>query len=357
MQNLEKIYLIILHKIWISHKKLFFLFKKNNNYKYFYENISLIKLINYWFKEKTAQNIINNIKNINIKYIIKQINEEKIQIITHYQEIFPEELKNIYNKPYLIYLKWEINKNKRIAVIWTRKMTDYWQEVIKNFIIKMVNYFTIVSGWAIWCDYEAHKQCIKNNWKTLLIAWTWIDIIYPYTNKKLYQEILENKWAIISIFPLWEKANKYNFPIRNEIIAWLSSSILIIEAQEKSGSLISAQIALDLWKNIYCIPWNIFNSFSAWTNKLIKNWEAKAITKIEDILEDYDIKANINKKYQIEFKDINEENIYKNILNEKLSINEIAQKSNINILETSIYLSEMEIKGIIIKNNWIYIPN
>lgn len=353
MEN-EKIYLCLLHKIWINHNKLQEIFKTNKNYKDFFDKITKQTLKNNNFNENQIINILKNIKNIKIEKINEILIKNEIKIITNYENDYPSELYNIFNPPYFIYLKGQIYKDNKIAIVWTREITEYWVKVTKNITKDLVNNFTIVSWWASWCDSIAHISAFENNWKTIAIIWTWIDICYPKTNKLLYENIIKNNWAIISIFPLWEQANRYNFPIRNEIIAWLSKWVIVIEAKEKSWSLITAKLSLDLWKNIYAIPWNIYSNYSAWTNKIIKNSEAKLVMNINDILEDYDFK-NIIKNKEISYKDETEKQIHKLIQKQSLNINEISKIINLDILKTSIYLSEMEIKWLICKQDWKYI--
>jgi DNA processing protein len=171
----------------------------------------------------------------------------------------------------------------------------------------------------------------------------------------MYDEIVRNNWAVISIFAIWIPWNAYNFPIRNEIVAWLSSAVVIIEAKQKSGSLITAKLALDLWKDLFAVPWEIFKSNSIWCNNLIKNWEAKLITSSIDILEEYNfstIKRDWVTKEKPKFSDELEEKIYNSLLLEWFTADELVKKFNLDISTISFKLSMLEINWIIKKTLW-----
>lgn len=350
--NEEKYYLALLHKIWISHKKLHIIFNYNCNYKSFYDNLSWNSLLKYWFTENQINFILNNKNNIKLDKVINILKQRKVSIVTVKDNDFPDSLKQIPNIPFLIYLRWVINYSPKIAVVWTRSITSYWKDAIENIVWEVSNFFTIVSWWASWCDTKAHEIAVNHNNKTISIIWTWIDIDYPVYNKKLYDKIVEKWWWVISIFPIWEPWNPYNFPIRNEIVAWLSVWVIIIEAKEKSWSLITANLALDLWKDLYAIPWNFNRITSEWCNMLIKKWMAKLITNSNDILEEYNIKTKINSKKTIIFNDKLEEKIYNLLITENINIDQISNILWEDITHICLKLSILEINWLIKKINW-----
>lgn len=353
----DKIYLVYLHSIGFTHNQLNNIFKIKNNYREIYEEKNFSKYSIYGLNIKQINILKKNKNKINKDLINKKLINNNIQIITKNDNIFPKELNNIFNSPYFIYLKWKIPDWRKIWVIWSREITKYWIQTIENIVPELSKHFTIISWGAIWCDTYAHRYSKSNN--TIVIIWTWIDLNYPKENKKLFENISNNWWWIISIFPISEEANRYNFPIRNELIAWLSEWIVVIEAKEKSWSLITVKIWLDLWKDIFAIPWSIYNLGSNWTNKLIQKSEAKLIQNTQDILEEYDLSKNIVKESKnhlnISKENSEQQKIYLIIKNESININEISIKSSINILKISVILSELEIKWYITKNiNWKY---
>ena len=193
---------------------------------------------------------------------------------------------------------------------------------------------------------------LNSNNKTISVIWTWIDVDYPIWNKELYNKIVKSWWTIVSIFPLWEFWNPYNFPVRNEIVAGLSVWTLIIEAQVKSWTLITANLALDLWKELFAVPWDIFKTWSVWCNNLIKKWMAKSISNSWDLLDEFNISNKcINKKASLVFNDKIEESIYELVMIDNLNIDEIWIKLNIDISLLTLKISLMEINKLIKK--WI----
>jgi len=343
-----------LHYIGFTHKKLHKIFEEKQNYKQVFENIDYDFLKENWFLDKQIKIILENYKKVKLDFLQKKLDSRKARIITIFDEEYPKNLRNIFNPPFLFYLRWEIDNSPKLAIIWSRNISSYWKKVIENFSKELVKYFTIVSGWAAWCDTWWHKEALKNNWKTIAVIWTWIDIDYPVSNEKLFDEISQS-WWVISIFPIWEVWNPYNFPVRNEIVAGLSDWILVVEAREKSGSLITAKQGLDLWKDLFAVPWEIFKWGSIWTNALIKSGWAKLVLRVEDILEEYNI---WNKKWKnpidekINFSDKLEEKIYNTLILESLSINELSKKLGENITTISFKLSMMEISWYINKVAW-----
>ena len=351
---MEKIYLASLHYIGFTHKKLHKIFEINQNYKEVFENINQDYLKKNWFSDKQAEIILERYKNTNLDFLVKKLEKRKARIITIFEEDYPESLKNIVNLPFLFYIRWKIDNSPKLAIIWARKISSYWDKVIEQLIPDLVKYFCIISGWAAGCDTKAHTEALKNNWKTIAIIWTWIDQDYPVWNEKLFWEIAEKGWATISIFPIWEVWNPYNFPVRNEVVAGLSEWILIIEAREKSGSLITAKLWLDLGKDLFAVPGDIFKWGSIWTNNLIKKWEAKLTLNSFDILEEYNISNKPNKKtkQKIKFADILEENIYNTLILENLTIDELSKNLKQNTSTISFKLSMMEISWLISKVTW-----
>jgi len=357
MKNIE--YLLLLHNIWFSQKNLSYIFKNHVRYKDIYEKISYNLLETYWMRKKQIESILEQKKKINLDFIKINIKKRNTSIITVKDIQYPEILMHISNPPYVLYIRWKIDSSASIAVVWSRDISLYWKKVIENIIPKISKYFTIISWWAAWCDTKAHKETLLSKWKTICVIGTWINIDYPTQNKTLYDNIVKNWWGIVSIFPFNEQGNPYNFPIRNEIVAWLSVWVLIIEAREKSWSLITAKLALDLWKDLFSIPWDIFKQTSTWCNNLILKWEAKLIKNYKDILLEYNIsfssQLKIISKNKIIFSDNYEENIYNALTLDSYSLDELYINLWYNIQLLNFKISMMEINMLIKKiPGWKY---
>lgn len=358
----EKYYLALLHSLGITQKKMRVIFGENllegeRSYKEFYEKVDYKTLYSFWVKKNEIENILKRKKTVKLEFIQKKLEAREVKIITIRDEEYPEELKNISNSPYIMYVRGKLLEGPKIAVVGARKISSYGKKVIEHIVPEVARYFPIVSGWAFGCDTWAHNEALKSWNTTISVVGTSICEDYPTGNKKMYDEIVEKGWAVLSIFPVWVPGNAYNFPIRNEIVAGLSVWILVVEAKHRSGSLITAKLALDLWKDLFAIPWEIFKSNSAGCNDLIRNGEAKPVSESAHILEEYNCKnlvENSEKKSseKIKFESEIEQNIYNALLLEALSSDDLAQKLDIDISTLSFTLSMLEIKGLIRKTMW-----
>ncbi|MCP4523930.1 MAG: DNA-protecting protein DprA [Candidatus Gracilibacteria bacterium] len=353
----EKKYLALLHTIGFSHRKLHEIFSEKQNYKDFYESISVDILIQYKYTEKQISIILERKKQFTIQYIEKKIQERNVEIITVFDEQYPQGLLHISQVPFVLYLRGRLDSSQKFSVVGARRISSYGIKIIEKLIPDLSKYFTIVSGGAAGCDTIAHKVCLQSGGKTISVIGTGIDQDYPTGNIKLYAEIVKNGGAVISMFPISEVGNPYNFPIRNEIVAGLSHGTLVVEAQEKSGTLITAQQCLDLGKDLFAIPGDIFLGNSIGCNKLIQSNAAKLVLTSVDILEEYnisisssnrDIYANKNKTQNIS--DDIEKSIYNLLLLEKMNINEISKKIGLDIRTLGFKLSMLEIAGLVKKS-------
>lgn len=353
----NNIYLVWLHYLWFSHKKIHSIFAKKNNYKEFFDNINYSLLISNWFSKNKINDILEKKAGLNLLKIKEILENENVEIITINDFSYPENLKNISNPPYLLYVKGKLDNKPKLSIVWSRKITSYWIKVIERLLPDLTKYFTIVSWGAIWTDTEIHEATLENKWKTIVVVWTWIDIDYPSSNIKLYKDIVKSGWCIISIFPLGEYWQPHNFPIRNEIVSWISSWVLIIEAAEKSWTLITANLALDQWKDLFVIPWDVFRWNSIWCNNLIKKWNAKLVASSQDILEEYNFSKESLSKNNLKpkFIDKTEENIYNLLFTEPLNVNEISKLLSLDLKIVSFKLSMLEVSWFIKKTiAWKY---
>lgn len=353
----EKLFLAALHFIGISHKKLFVIFEHHQNYKIFFEKISRGILKQYFFSDQQIDTILERKKICKMDFLVSCLEKRKVKIITFFDKEYPKYLKEIPNRPFLFYLRWHIDNSPKISVVWSRKITSYWKNVIEKIIPELSKYFVIVSGWAAGCDTEAHQICLQSEWKTICVIGTGIDWDYPVWNKVLYDTIVESGWWIVSIFPIGEVWNPYNFPVRNEIVAWLGLGTLVIEAQKKSGTLITAGLALDLWRDLFSIPWDINKLSSEGTNHLIWDGSAKLVMSAADILEEYNITVSEKQKgtSKISFSSNIEKIFYELLILESLTIDEFIHKTQLELWIISSQLSLMEINWLIKKGlGWKY---
>lgn len=214
------------------------------------------------------------------------LNKSKIKIIKIEDKDYPEKLKNIYNPPKELYVlgNEKILNETAIAIVGSRDCTKYGAQNAYKFAYEISKRnIGVISGFARGIDAYAHKGALLEKGKTIAVLGCGLDIIYPSENFELYKKIVQVGGAIITEYPLGTKPEKYHFPERNRIISGLAEKILVIEAKERSGALITVNYALEQGKDVYAIPGNITSLNSVGPNELIKEG-AFIVTNIQDIV-------------------------------------------------------------------------
>ena len=221
--------------------------------------------------------------------VIKRMNDIGGYILTFDDEEYPPLLKKIYSPPYVLYLKGEhLNWDKllTITIVGTRIHSDYGKYVTETITKQLVKYdVTIVSGMAKGIDAIAGTTAINCSGKTIAVLGSGIDIIYPYENRKLCEQIINNG-VIISEYPPGTRPYKYNFPRRNRIMAGLSYGVIVAQAPEKSGALITASHAIENNRELFAIPGRFDDPQQAGCHRLIKTG-AKIVLNAGDVLEEF----------------------------------------------------------------------
>ena len=245
--------------------------------------------------EETVTNIIETKNEKILNYHIKYMKENNIDIIHICEKSYPQILKQIYDAPVSLYIRGnkEILNGKNVGIVGCRDCTDYGKKAAKYFAYNLSKEksINIISGlakgvdsYAHWGSVGANIECesTKNCGKTIAVLGNGLDMIYPKENIELANEIIRSGGAIISEYPCGTKPDKMNFPARNRIISGLSKGIIVIEAKEKSGTLITVDFALEQGRDVFVVPGNINSINSVGTNDLIKQG-AKMVTSYEDI--------------------------------------------------------------------------
>lgn len=236
--------------------------------------------------EKCVNNILDNHIRYCINKHIEYMVRNQINLITIYEKEYPQILKQIYDYPVCLYLKGnkQILNNESVAIIGCREASQYGIKAAKYFAYNLArNNINIVSGLAKGIDSFAHIGSICGNGKTIAIISNGLDTVYPKENLELLQQIIKNNGAIISEYPLGTKPEKMNFVARNRIISGLCSKIIVIEAKEKSGTLLTVDFALEQGRDVFVVPGNINSINSVGTNNLLKSG-AKVATTFLDVL-------------------------------------------------------------------------
>ena len=272
-------------KIYILENTIKNLICSNRNFKNRLINMSL--LINSGISKKEYNNygMIYILLEIS-KKIVYHAKVNNICIITFFDKRFPKNLKNIYDPPYIIYAKGKIGmlNMKQIGIIGARKATVNTLLVTKEIVKKLKDKkYSIISGLAKGVDGISHKEALKNGICTIGVLGMGISnkVFYPKENLELFEN-MQKYGLVISEYPYYITCTKYTFPARNRIIAGICDSLIIVQASKKSGTLITAEFAYELGKDIYTTTGDIFD------NNFLGNYDlladgAKYIAKISDI--------------------------------------------------------------------------
>lgn len=267
---------------------------------------------------------------------------------------YPELLKEISDPPDGLYWRGPILKNRMLAVVGSRKVTSYGLAVIEKLISGLVGTdIIIVSGLAFGVDAEAHRSALKFGLKTIAVLPSGVDNPHPRTNAGLAQQILNHDGALISEYKPGTIPHKNHFPMRNRIIAGMTSATILIEAGDRSGSLITARLALESGRDVLAVPGSIFSPVSVGTNMLIANG-ARLITSADDIKQEIGIKEQIKSENKAPLNEI-EKIIFDEITNGKFKIDDLVVKLSTPAHELMRGLTGLEIKGFIKKVDSEYV--
>ncbi len=301
--------------------------------------------------------LLSKLKNNFEEKLLKKLNDNNTFLVTIYDDNYPEKLKHIEGAPYILYYKGSLNNidNLSIAVVGSRKATAYgkWaaEKLTKELSGLGVN---IISGLAVGIDSIAHKAALQSDSKTIGVIGCGIDIVYPKSNERLYREIIEKRGAIISEYFFGMKPLPYNFHDRNRIISGLSDGVLVIEAQEKSGTLITAGHAANQGREIFAVPGNIDSLYSKGTNSLIRDG-AKITTSINDIVEEIlELKEIVKLKQNlVDYSTLSDDEIkiISTLKSGSKTIYELNELTNMDIGTILSLLTFLEMKGAVLQIN------
>lgn len=237
------------------------------------------------------QSVIDGLRNFSAwdeaeKEIIRA-EKAAVKIVPFTDSSYPARLRMIPDPPPLLYLKGEIRREdeKAVAVVGSRSTSDYGRRVARDLCRGLASLgFTVVSGMARGIDGAAHETSLIAGGRTIAVLGSGVDRVYPAEHDKLYRRISENG-AVISEFPMGTRPLAFNFPARNRLISGLSLGVVVVEATEKSGSLITAALALEQGREVFAVPGEVGASRSRGAHRLIRQG-AKLVETVDDIMEE-----------------------------------------------------------------------
>lgn len=350
---MERSFLIYLNAIHIHYNHMAAVIQKYQTMDNLLKNKAVDDNVNI---PQSSQEKIDHARwSFDFEQYLNEVKRSGAGIITCVDEEFPLNLKFIPDPPYVLYYKGNLDPifNHSIAIVGARKCTYYGRWATEKIAGELAEMgVPIVSGLALGIDKFAHMAAIQHKSPTCAVLGTGIDIEYPASNRDIYAQFKErSENLILSEFPLKTSANKYTFPWRNRLISGLSLGTVVIEAQERSGTLITANYAGVQGKEVFALPGNINSFYSTGTNRLIQDG-AKLILGVEDILVEipklqYFLEQLAEKNTQLNLFDETEQTIYRCLTEGPKSLDRIVSETSLSVAMVQMSLTKLEMKGYI----------
>jgi DNA processing protein len=305
-------------------------------------------------RREVARGVVRRDFSLDPSGVLKTLNSMGARIVTYAEPSYPALLKEIHDPPMVLYLKGQDIPpgTTFIAVVGSRSPTHYGLKAAEKIAQGLARRgLGVVSGMARGIDSAAHWGCLEGKGFTVAVMGTGLDVIYPGSNKKLFERIAE-KGAVITEFPLGAPPEPKHFPIRNRIISGLSRGVVVVEATRRSGSLITATQAIEQGREVFAVPGSIDSFKSAGCHHLIKQG-AKLIENADDVLDELGLnypfapKTDTFKQYPLPLMEESENRVYEIVGDYPLHIDDIAREANLESGAVSSILMKMELKGLV----------
>ena len=281
---------------------------------------------------------------------MEKLEHYRVKAYTWKDEEYPPLLKEIYDLPPVLYVRGALAPEDAvsIAIVGTRRPTYYGRETAEQIAADLArNRITIVSGLARGIDATAHRAALEAGGRSIAVFGCGLDIVYPGDHAKLARQVMECG-ALVSEFPLGTRPRADNFPRRNRIMSGLSLGVLVVEARETSGALITAQWALEQNRDVFAVPGSVLSPSSRGTNRLIQEG-AKLVSDSYDILEELNLTfaAQQGTLPEVIPTTENESLIMEHLSSEPVHIDEVGRQCGLPIATVSSTLAVMELKGMV----------
>ncbi|MDO8490217.1 MAG: DNA-processing protein DprA [bacterium] len=318
-------------------------------------NASPAALLQAGFSEKFIAEYCSERTSISPKQAFQRMCNEGVRAVLQTEPDYPQTLNDLYDSPYVLFYRGVLptSNERMLAVIGTRRCSSYGAHTTALFVKECVqNECVIVSGLALGIDALAHRATLDAHGRTIAVLGGGVDrnTIGPRQNTLLAEEIIQAGGCVLSEYPVGMAGLHWHFPMRNRIVAALSAGVLVVEAPLKSGALITADIALNINREVFAIPGNITSALSQGANFLIQNGAHIALAP-RDVIETLGFHAGDKKKLEAEsskeiLTDL-EQNIVSILGVRSLHVEEISHQCNLDMATTNSTLVLMEIKGFV----------
>ena len=240
--------------------------------------------------EQVARNITDWRGTVNLDAELERIEKAGVRVVTREDADYPKNLREIYDPPLVLYVQGTLHERDALAIgiVGSRRTSLYGQDMARKLSYQLARLgVTVVSGLARGIDTAAHKGALQAKGRTVAAIGCGIDVMYPPENKKLAEEIVAKDGAVVSEFPFGVKPDRQNFPMRNRIISGWSLGVVVVEANLKSGALITASFAAEQGRQVFAVPGRADSALAKGSNKLIKDG-AKLTEDAEDVLSEFE---------------------------------------------------------------------
>jgi len=347
-------YLAFSHCLGIGRVKLALLLSQFSSVKAAYEADG--KQLTALIGQKTAQNFIAFRCKFDPVKKLDELRHNQIDVLIPKDAAYPPLLKPISDPPICLYVRgdlehFQLSQSIGVAVVGTRRPSTYGSQIARQFAADLAQLgLTVVSGMAIGIDALAHWGALTARGKTIAVLGCGVDIVYPPSNRRLYDDIVRTGNLVISEFPPGHTVQKGLFVARNRIIAGLSRGVLVIEGLKDSGSLITARYAAEQGREVFAPPIPLTSSLSEAPNILLKQG-ATFVTGAHDIVEALNLRLYPKKDHdRLEKLSADEKTVVEILKVEMRPADQISQISQIPIAVVLNVLSNLEIKGIVTRN-------
>ncbi|MGB0850316.1 MAG: DNA-processing protein DprA [Bacteroidia bacterium] len=286
---------------------------------------------------------------------VEFLSRNNIKPVFFLDQDYPFRLKNIPDCPIILYTRGNENLSpeKCIAIVGTRKITEYGKRFVDQLIEDLVPYNpTIVSGLAYGVDIRAHKQCIKHGLNTYGVVAHGMDRIYPDLHANIASEMVQNGGAVLTEYTSGTKPNRENFPMRNRIVAGMVDAVIVVESAAKGGSLITAELANQYNRDVLALPGDFGKKSSAGCNYLIKSHKANLLEGVDDLVRllNWDVKMEKSNQTQMFVELTSEEEKVMELLksNSDMGVDQLMTTTEYSSSLLAMVLLELEMKNFII---------
>lgn len=285
---------------------------------------------------------------------LQRAHQLDVQLLTYLDKAFPSRLRHQPDAPTLLYTRGHMNleQSKVVGVVGTRQATTYGKDLVEQLVEALIpHHVLLVSGLAYGIDIHAHKQALRAGLPTVAVLGSGVDVIYPGAHRDTAMKMLEHG-GLISENPLGTKPDSHLFPSRNRIIAGLCDALVVVEAADRGGALITAEVANSYNKDVFAFPGRIGDSFSMGCNNLIKTNRAHLLTSVRDL--EYIMNWQPNDVatpptvYALEHLDESEQAVMRVLIeNKQLAIDELSVRVNMSVSQLASALLQLEFQGMV----------